>query len=65
MKAGQPDAAKTPLASASSDTIQVITEALRGLQFGTVKLVVQDGVLIRVERTENRQVCRSPRPRIN
>ena len=40
------------------EPLDVITEALRGLQFGTVKLIVQDGVLVRVERTENRQVLR-------
>jgi hypothetical protein len=42
----------------TTDAVQVITDALRGLRFGTVKLIVQDGVLIRVERTENRQVAR-------
>ncbi len=41
-----------------SETLEVVAEALRGLQFGTVKLIVQDGVLVRVERTENRQVTR-------
>ncbi len=37
-----------------SDTWNVVKDALRGLRFGTVKLIVQDGVLVRVERTENR-----------
>ncbi len=37
-----------------SDTWNVVKDALRGLHFGTVKLIVQDGVLVRVERTENR-----------
>jgi hypothetical protein len=44
--------------SNATDTVQVVADALRGLRFGTVKLIVQDGVLIRVERTENRQVAR-------
>jgi hypothetical protein len=44
--------------SASPDAIAIIAEALRGLRFGTVKLIVQDGVLIRIERTENRQLTR-------
>ncbi len=40
------------------DAAQIVADALRGLRFGTVKLIVQDGLLIRVERTENRQVAR-------
>jgi hypothetical protein len=39
--------------------LQHVEEALRGLAFGTVTLVVQDGVVIQVERTERR---RFPRP---
>jgi hypothetical protein len=45
-----------------TDAVQVVADALRGLRFGTVKLIVQDGVLIRVERTENRQVARRLAP---
>jgi hypothetical protein len=48
--------------SNASDAAQVVADALRGLRFGTVKLIVQDGVLIRVERTENRQVARRLAP---
>jgi len=32
-----------------------IEEALRGLQFGQVSLIVQDGVVVQVERTERRR----------
>ncbi len=39
-----------------SESLQVVREALRGLKFGTVKLIVQDGEVVRVERTENRLV---------
>jgi hypothetical protein len=42
---------------ADPEPLKVVAEALRGLRFGTVKLIIQDGVLIRVERTENRQVA--------
>jgi hypothetical protein len=42
-----------------SDTWKVVKDALRGLRFGTVKLIVQDGVLVRVERTENRLVSKT------
>jgi hypothetical protein len=36
-----------------------IEEALRGLRFGTVTIVVQDGVVIQVERTEKWRLQRS------
>jgi hypothetical protein len=33
-----------------------IQEALRGLRFGFVTVVVQDGVVVQVERTEKRRL---------
>lgn len=36
--------------------IDRIKEALSGLQFGTVTVVVQDGVVVQVERTEKFRV---------
>lgn len=35
-----------------------IKEALSGLMFGTVHIVVQDGVIIQIERTEKRRLRR-------
>jgi hypothetical protein len=35
-----------------------VGEALRGLQFGTVTLIVQDGLVIQVDRTEKRRLPR-------
>ena len=35
-----------------------IEESLRGLQFGQVTVVVQDGVVVQVERTERRRFQR-------
>jgi hypothetical protein len=35
-----------------------IEEALRGLQFGQVTVIVQDGVVVQVERTERRRFQR-------
>jgi len=35
-----------------------IEEALRGLRFGTVTIIVQDGVVIQVDRTEKRRIRR-------
>ena len=58
------------------DALDRIDAALRGLRYGTVTAVVQDGVVVQVERTEKfriagdsrsrarapEQVRRSPRP---
>jgi hypothetical protein len=33
-----------------------IRESLRGLKFGTVTIVVQDGVVVQIDRTEKRRV---------
>jgi hypothetical protein len=41
----------------SSHLTEVVADALRGLEFGTVKIIVHEGILVRVERTENRQLA--------
>ena len=38
-----------------------IVSALRGLEFGTVTAVVQNGVIVQVERTEKVRLQRSDR----
>jgi hypothetical protein len=38
-----------------------IRAALRGLRFGTVTAVVQDGVVVQVERTEKVRIARKER----
>lgn len=35
-----------------------IQEALRGLKFGAVSIIVQDGVVIQIDRTEKRRLRR-------
>jgi hypothetical protein len=42
-------------------TWQNIEEALRSLQFGSVTLLVQDGVVVQVERLERKRYQRSNR----
>jgi hypothetical protein len=37
---------------------QEIREALRGLQYGSVTVVVQDGLIVQVERLEKRRLVR-------
>jgi hypothetical protein len=36
--------------------MEQILEALRGLRYGTVTVVVQDGVVVQVDRTEKRRL---------
>jgi hypothetical protein len=38
------------------DGLERISAALRGLRYGTVTVVVQDGVVVQVERTERFRV---------
>lgn len=40
----------------SPDEIQEVADALRGLRFGVVQVVVQDGVVVQIERTEKRRL---------
>jgi hypothetical protein len=41
--------------------LQQVEHALRGLQFGTVTVIVQDGIPIQVERTEKKRLKRRER----
>ena len=43
-------------------TWQHLENALRDLQFGSITLTVQDGVVVQVERTERKRYQRSPHP---
>jgi hypothetical protein len=38
------------------DALQQIRESLRGLKFGSVNIIVQDGVVIQIDRTEKRRL---------
>lgn len=44
-----------PLTSAAWEVIQ---DALRGLRFGQVLLVVHEGAIVQVERTERKRISR-------
>jgi len=37
-------------------TLDQIVDALRGLQYGQVTIIVQDGVVVQIERTEKRRL---------
>ena len=47
----------------AEDALGCIEVALRGLRFGTVTAVVQDGVVVQVERTEKVRVHQKQRLR--
>jgi hypothetical protein len=41
---------------AQEAALEQIRDALRGLRFGNVSIVVQDGVVVQIERTEKRRL---------
>jgi hypothetical protein len=41
--------------------VQAILDALRGLRFGSVTVIVQDGVIVQVERVEKKRLARPTR----
>lgn len=40
--------------------LRALGDALRGLRFGTVTAIVQDGVVVQVERTEKQRLGKRP-----
>ncbi len=42
----------------SDTSLQAIREALRDLEFGSVTLIVQDGLIVQVDRLEKRRLVR-------
>lgn len=49
-----------PSLAANDTAIQRIREALRGLRFGTVNVIVQDGVVVQIDRTEKYRIRKTP-----
>ena len=43
------------------DGLDLISAALRGLRYGTVTAIIQDGVVVQVERTEKFRVDKRER----
>jgi hypothetical protein len=42
--------------AAPDETLSQIRESLHGLKFGSVNIIVQDGVVIQIDRTEKRRL---------
>lgn len=43
-------------ATLDPEAIDAIRQALRGLRYGQIVVIVQDGVVVQVDRTERRRV---------
>ena len=43
-------------------SLEQIGGALRGLKFGSVNVIVQDGVVVQIDRTEKVRLSRNSRP---
>lgn len=48
----QAPTAGQPAPAASDATLRRLGDALRGLRYGSVVAIVQDGVVVQIERTE-------------
>jgi hypothetical protein len=49
--------ARDPL---SADLIDRIAQVIRGMRFGSVEIVIQDGKVVQIERREKFRLQRSP-----
>jgi hypothetical protein len=52
----QPPLTELQRASAVDEALNQIRDSLRGLRFGSVNVIVQDGVVIQIDRTEKRRL---------
>jgi hypothetical protein len=57
----EPKSQSTPVygeqrADSADEALDQIRESLRGLRFGSVNIIVQDGVVIQIDRTEKRRL---------
>jgi hypothetical protein len=43
--------------------LEQVRESLRNLRFGHVQIVVQDGVVVQIDRLERHRISRGERPR--
>jgi hypothetical protein len=52
----QPNTSTRERGNAVEEALDQIRESLRGLRFGSVNIIVQDGVVIQIDRTEKRRL---------
>ena len=53
-----PDPVPVGREAANERVIEEIRQALRGLRFGSLLVVVQDGVVVQIDRTEKKRLSR-------
>lgn len=46
----------SPASRSHSETLQQISHLLSGLRYGSVNIIVQDGVVVQIDRTEKHRV---------
>ena len=54
-QSGRPAAAPPP----SSLPLEAIQEAVESIQFGVVQLIIQDGRVVQIDKTEKIRLCRT------
>ena len=59
MAATEPNIDNRPGCSHREQEFREIEEALRGLRYGSVNVVVQDGIVVQIDRLEKRRLHRS------
>jgi hypothetical protein len=52
----QPKTRVGEYAAPADEEMNQIRESLRGLRYGSVNIIVQDGVVIQIDRTEKRRL---------
>jgi len=52
----QPHIPQPDRGNATDEALDQIRDSLRGLRFGSVNVIVQDGVVIQIDRTEKRRL---------
>ncbi len=45
--------------SPDEQTLEEVRQSLRGLQFGSLLIIVQDGVVVQIDRTEKKRLPRN------
>jgi len=62
LKSSKNDLANNSLEQELRSSLEQIGGALRGLKFGSVNVIVQDGVVIQIDRTEKVRFRNATRP---
>lgn len=57
----RPDKTEKAPEAVAQQALDAVRDALRGLRFGEVRVIVQDGVVVQIERVERRRLVRESR----